>query len=39
MLLKTNMSAGHDGASGRYDSLKEVAFDYAFTLDCLGIRN
>jgi len=33
LLLKTNMDAGHAGASGRYDYLKEVAFDYAFLLD------
>jgi oligopeptidase B len=33
LLLKTNMDAGHSGASGRYESLKEVAFEYAFLLD------
>lgn len=32
VLLKTNMSAGHGGASGRYDSLKERATDFAFML-------
>jgi oligopeptidase B len=32
LLLHTNMSAGHGGASGRYDYLKETAFDYAFLL-------
>lgn len=37
LLLKTNMGAGHGGASGRYDYLKEVAFVYAFLLDTLGI--
>jgi oligopeptidase B len=31
-LLKTNLVAGHGGATGRYDSLKELAFDYAFLL-------
>jgi oligopeptidase B len=36
LLLKTNMGAGHGGASGRYDALKELAFDYAFILDVLG---
>ncbi|MDH3662374.1 MAG: S9 family peptidase [Alphaproteobacteria bacterium] len=37
LLLKTNMGAGHGGASGRYDALKELAFDYAFILDALGV--
>jgi len=37
LLLKTNMGAGHGGASGRYDALKELAFDYAFILDRLGV--
>jgi oligopeptidase B len=37
LLLVTNMKAGHGGASGRYDYLKEIAFDYAFTLRELGI--
>jgi oligopeptidase B len=32
LLLKTNMGAGHGGASGRYDYLREIAFDYAFLL-------
>ncbi len=35
LLLKTNMEAGHAGASGRYDYLKEVAFDYAFLIERL----
>jgi oligopeptidase B len=35
LLLKTNMDAGHAGASGRYDYLKEVAFDFAFLIDRL----
>ena len=37
LLLKTNMAAGHGGASGRYDYLREVAFDYAFVLTQLGL--
>ena len=37
LLLVTNMKAGHGGASGRYDYLKEIAFDYAFLLTQLGI--
>ncbi len=32
LLLKTNMGAGHGGSSGRYDRLKEIAFEYAFLL-------
>lgn len=36
LLLITNMQAGHGGASGRYDYLKEIAFDYAFLLRELG---
>lgn len=32
LLLKTNMAAGHGGASGRYDRLKEIAVDYAFLI-------
>lgn len=38
LLLKTNMGAGHGGASGRYDRLKEIAFDYAFALTQVGIN-
>ena len=36
LLLKTNMGAGHGGASGRFDRLKEVAFVYAFGLKVAG---
>ena len=32
ILLKINMEAGHGGASGRFDFLKEIAFDYAFAI-------
>jgi oligopeptidase B len=38
LLLKTNMGAGHGGASGRYDYLREIALDFAFLLTELGIR-
>jgi oligopeptidase B len=33
LLLKTHMGAGHNGSSGRYDYLREVAFKFAFVLD------
>jgi oligopeptidase B len=36
LLLKVNFGAGHGGSSGRYDALKEVAFDYAFMLWQMG---
>ncbi len=36
LLLKTNMGAGHAGRSGRYDSLREVAEEYAFVLTLLS---
>jgi oligopeptidase B len=39
LLLKINMGAGHGGASGRYDYLREIALDYAFLLSHLGIRD
>ena len=39
LLLVTNMRAGHGGASGRYDYLKEIAFDYAFLLRELGLAS
>jgi oligopeptidase B len=38
LYLKCNMDAGHGGASGRYDSLKERAYELAFMLEQLGIR-
>ncbi|HUL96145.1 MAG TPA: S9 family peptidase [Usitatibacter sp.] len=37
LLLKTIMEAGHGGASGRYDALKETAFTFAFVLDQAGL--
>jgi oligopeptidase B len=39
LLLKVNFGAGHGGASGRYDALKETAFDYAFMLWQMGIAD
>ncbi len=38
LLLKTNMSAGHSGKSGRFESLSEVAEEYAFVLGELGLN-
>jgi oligopeptidase B len=38
LLLKTEMGSGHGGVSGRYSRLREIAFDYAFVLDVLGIK-
>src|SRR5204863_7185217 len=40
LILKTNLDpAGHGGDPGRYDRLKEAAFDYAFILSQMGINN
>jgi len=39
LYLHTNMDAGHGGASGRFESLKEVASEYAFLLDLELINN
>ena len=38
LLLKVNMGAGHGGASGRYDRLKETAFEYAWLMSQVGIQ-
>ena len=38
LLLHTDMDSGHGGASGRFESLKEVALEYAFLLDLEGIN-
>jgi len=37
LLLKTNMGAGHGGASGRYE--RKIAFEYAFVIDRLGLTS
>ncbi len=39
LILKVNMGAGHGGASGRYDAIRETAFDYAFVLWQVGKMN
>ncbi|HEV8058536.1 MAG TPA: S9 family peptidase [Gemmataceae bacterium] len=37
LLLKCNMGAGHGGSAGRYDRLKEIAFEYAWLMSQVGI--
>ena len=39
LLLKTNMKAGHGGASGRFEYLKEIALDYAFLFKLENIKD
>jgi oligopeptidase B len=38
LFLHTNMGAGHGGASGRFDQLREIALEYAFILEKLNIQ-
>lgn len=38
LLFECNMDAGHGGASGRFNSLKEIAKEYAFVFDLVGIK-
>lgn len=38
LILKCNMDAGHGGASARYEAIREKAYEYAFLLDQLGIK-
>ena len=37
LLLQTHMHAGHSGASGRYETMRQTAFEQAFVLDALGL--
>jgi oligopeptidase B len=37
LLLKVNLGAGHGGASGRYDRLREQAFEFAWLMSEVGI--
>lgn len=37
LYLRTNMDAGHGGASGRFERIKETAITYAFALECVGL--
>ena len=39
VLLRTNMEAGHGGASGRFEALKEIAADFAFSLKIAGLED
>ena len=39
LILKTNTGAGHGGALGRYDAIRERAFAYAFIIDQLDVVN
>ncbi|HET9385959.1 MAG TPA: S9 family peptidase, partial [Gemmatimonadales bacterium] len=39
LILRTNMEAGHSGASGRYKRWRDVAFEYAFLLDLAGFKD
>ena len=37
LLLHMNMDSGHGGATGRYEGIKDTAFEFAFLLDRVGI--
>ncbi len=37
LILRMNMESGHGGATGRYDRIKDIAFEYAFILNMIGI--
>ena len=38
LILQTNMEAGHGGSAGRYQQWRDIAFQYAFLLDLVGIK-
>ena len=38
LILHMNMESGHGGATGRYDRIKDTAFEYAFILNMVGIN-
>jgi oligopeptidase B len=38
VIFKVNMAAGHGGSSGRYDALREAAFDYTWVLHVLRLE-
>ena len=39
LLYKVDMGSGHGGASGRYDALREIAFDFAWILSRMGLAD
>jgi oligopeptidase B len=39
VLFWCNMEAGHGGKSGRFEALKEIAMEYAFMMDLVGIKD
>ena len=39
LVMKTNMGACQGGSSGRYGRLEELAFEYVFMLDQLGLTD
>ena len=39
LLLRMHMGAGHGGSSGRYERLREIAFDHAFILEQVGLSD
>jgi oligopeptidase B len=38
VLLRMNMESGHGGATGRYEGIKDTAFEFAFILNRVGIN-